>query len=136
VSLTGRAKAYAEALQVRAREAVTNLGGANALALAWGERALAVDILCQFPTTNTTRWGQLHIQKPDGDNLAKMVLDCLQRAGALGGDDSRAAICNTTKRWGADGFMTVTVRLVATQSPTRPDPANTTLEAAPAWLRR
>lgn len=137
VSLTGKARAYAEALQARAREAVSNIGGAELLAQAWGGRALAVDILCQFPTRDTTRWGQLHTARPDKDNLEKMVLDCLQRAGALGGDDSRAATGVTTKRWGPDGFMAVTVRIADTGSATRrARGVASALEAAPAWLRR
>lgn len=137
VSMTGAAKAYAVALQARAREAVSNIGGADLLAQAWGGRALVVDILCQFPTRNTTRWGQLHTPRPDKDNLEKMVLDCLQRAGALGGDDSRAATGVTTKRWGPDGFMAVTVRPAPTGSATRPAKrVRSALEAAPAWLRR
>ncbi len=135
VSLTGKAKTYALTLEARARDAVANLGGADAIAAAWSGRAIVVDILCTFPTRNTTLWGELHTVRPDADNLAKMAWDCLQKARALGGDDSRVASGNTTKVWGPVGGMTVTVRPAGAQTATRPTKASRTLKAAPDWLR-
>lgn len=136
VSLTGAAKLYATALEARARAAVDNLGGLDLIAAAWGGRALVADIICTFPTRDTTRWGKLHTARPDKDNLEKMVLDCLQKAGALGGDDSRVATGNTTKVWGPVGGMTVTVRPADVQAATRPTRASAALKSAPPWLLR
>ena len=134
VSMTGSAKRYATALVERARVAVANLGGAGVLAAAWGDGAVRVDILCVIATPRAERWGQPHTHKPDKDNLEKMVLDCLTKAGALGGDDSRASQGETVKIWGQVGSMAVMVKPVGPGA--RPAAAASALEAAPPWLLR
>ena len=88
VSLTGKAKVYADALQRAARAAVLQVG-ADEVERAFAGRALSVSILWRFPTRFAGKLGTPHDQKPDRDNLEKLDLDCLQRAGALGGDDCR-----------------------------------------------
>lgn len=132
-----KARAFAVALQRAAREAVSNIGGEAILTQAWAGRALRVDILCEFATRDTTRWGRLHTHRPDKDNLEKMVLDALVRAGALGGDDSRAATGTTTKVWAETGRISVTIR-PAPDNPntTRKTAATSALKAPPSWLRR
>lgn len=40
-----------------------------------------------------------HTQKPDADNLAKLVLDRITRLGKIWRDDSQVTECLVTKRW-------------------------------------
>lgn len=126
-----KARAFRDALQGRALEAVSNVGGAAALAVAWGGRALVVDLAFTFPTRFRLRWGKPHAHKPDKDNLEKMVLDCLGRAGALGGDDSRVASGVTSKIWGPVGRTAITVRLAPD---TTSQPQHDKTAQPPAWL--
>lgn len=131
VSLTGKGKAYAIALQRAASEAVSNIGGRAVVSAALGGRPLKVDVLACFPTPKAELWGEPYTLTPDKDNIEKMALDCLVKAGALGNDDSFAATGNTTKIWAERGSISITVRLAeASDIPTRPDQ----LDQAPAWL--
>jgi Holliday junction resolvase RusA-like endonuclease len=98
VALTGPAKAYAEGLQRAARAAVLN-AGERAVQEAFAGKALSVSILWRFKSPHSGMWGTLHTKKPDHDNLLKMVLDCMQRAGALAGDDCRVAKGPMEKQW-------------------------------------
>lgn len=134
VSLTGKAKVYAQVLQRAAQDAVSNVGP-DVVQQAFAGHALRVDVLWQFPTRRSEHWGQLHTHKPDTDNLLKMVLDCLQRAGALGGDDSRVATGTPTKRWAERGSVSILVQAVLNTTRTDPDTsAALTLTKAPNWL--
>lgn len=98
VSLTGPAKAYAEALGRVSRAVVLNVGE-RAIQEAFAGKALSVSILWKFKSPHAGMWGTLHTPKPDKDNLEKMVLDVLERAGALGGNDSRVAKGPMEKQW-------------------------------------
>lgn len=42
----------------------------------------------RFPTRDTRRHGLPHTHVPDADNLAKLALDALQRAGTLANDSA------------------------------------------------
>jgi Holliday junction resolvase RusA-like endonuclease len=110
VSVTGAAKHYAEALQARARAAVLN-AGERRLQQAFAGQAVAVAALWQFQTDLQDTWGKPHMGKPDTDNLGKLVLDCLQKAGALGGDDCRVAHFVGQKLWSNHSAVTLTVAL-------------------------
>lgn len=132
VSLTGGAKRYASALTARACVAVLDLGGADAIRAAWGGLAIRVDIIATFSTAKAERWGAPHTHKPDKDNIEKMILDCLAKAGALGGDDARVADGATRKVWGRAGSMAVTVKPMS--NTTRPS-AGPATQLTPEWLR-
>ena len=89
-----------------------------------------VDVVFRFPTKDTTRHGQPHTGKPDGDNLAKLVLDVLVEAKALGGDDARCAALSVTKLWSCDNpGLTVLVRPMAAVDHRMPLP-----DCVPGWL--
>ena len=134
VSLTGKAAVYAAALRRAARAAVLNVG-VDAVRQAFAGRALSVSILWTFPTDHPERLGHPHTFRPDKDNCEKLVLDCLQRAGALGGDDSRVALGLTQKIWGVQGTVAIRVEVV-----TRADvrevrkSIKNKLSAPPSWL--
>src|SRR3546814_18190676 len=57
----------------------------------WISGPVRVDMVFCMPTPQADRWGQPHTAKPDLDNVAKMVCDCLERAGALPRGASRVS---------------------------------------------
>ncbi len=60
-----------------------------------------------------------HVVKPDADNVTKMVLDTLVKAGVLG-DDARAAYASTRKWWAAFGEepgLDIVVRDITDEQP-------------------
>ena len=127
-----KSRAFARALERAAREAVENFGGADAVREAFAGPGLSLWLLASFNTKDVSRHGKPHTGRVDGDNIAKLASDCLMRAGALGGDDSRIVEWNVRKVWGASGFLSVTVRPINTTSqPTRP----TAMDLPPDWLR-
>jgi Holliday junction resolvase RusA-like endonuclease len=134
VSMTGKAAVYAAALQRAARAVVLNVGE-DVVQQAFAGRALAVSILWRFPTRFSGRLGTLHTLKPDKDNLEKLCLDCLQRAGALGGDDCRVALGETVKRWSGAGSVSIRIE-VAPETKQRPMPRHikNRLQAPPVWM--
>src|SRR3546814_8464538 len=83
-----------------------------------------------MPTPQADRWGQPHTAKPDLDNVAKMVCDCMERAGALPRGDSRVSMGEMSKVWAERGGVYVTMRPATTS---RPMP---TTAPAPNWLAR
>jgi Holliday junction resolvase RusA-like endonuclease len=133
VSLIGYARLYAGALEAHARAAVARVG-AGAVRRAFEGRPLVVTILWQFPTTRRERWGRLHTHTPDKDNLEKLVLDVLARAGALGGDDSRVASGLSEKRWARGGSVAIRVEAADEALPFVALGAAAALAAPPAWL--
>ncbi len=135
VAITGKAKVYADALQRAARAVVLGVG-LEAVEEAFAGKALCVSILWRFGTPFPARWGTLHALKPDKDNLEKMVLDCCERAGALGGNDCRVALGATQKTWAQHGSVSIRVE-VAPDDVIKNLPAVgriVRLEAPPAWL--
>src|SRR3546814_13544001 len=84
-------------------------------------------VFCK-PTPQADRWGQPHTAKPDLDNVAKMVCDCMERAGALPRGDSRVSMGEMSKVWAERGGVYVTMRPATTS---RPMP---TTAPAPSWL--
>jgi len=66
-----------------------------------------------FPTSKkerpTSKW---HTQRPDTDNLAKLVMDCLQQAGIMK-DDSCVASLVVEKVWCLHGTEGVAVSVAS-----------------------
>jgi Holliday junction resolvase RusA-like endonuclease len=79
-------------------------GGARMRGAAW-RKELRLDAQFCFGTPQTARWGLPHTHKPDADNLAKLLMDAMQAAGALGGDDGKIAMLCASKRWGPRGVV-------------------------------
>ena len=71
---------------------------------------LSVELLFRFepPKSDPGRSGP-HTQKPDADNLAKLVLDVMQ-AGRAFADDAKVAQLTVLKVWGPAAGVGVTVR--------------------------
>jgi Holliday junction resolvase RusA-like endonuclease len=84
----------------------------------------------EFPTPKVERWGQDHTGKPDTDNLAKLVMDCMEGAGLLPAGDQRVAELKVTKRWAAKGSVSVLLKPCAAQ----PRAVKAVKAKAPSWL--
>jgi Holliday junction resolvase RusA-like endonuclease len=63
------------------------------------EGGLFVGLEFTLPTKQKDLEGQPHISRPDADNLAKLVLDCLMRAGLIG-DDATVSCLLIRKTYG------------------------------------
>lgn len=150
VNAPKKVRKYIEALERQIRTTVSNVGGDGVVRATFGGRPLLVRIVWSFPTANEDRWGELHLFKPDVDNLEKLVLDCLKRAGALGGDDCLVARVEKSKEWDMSGWLWVLVKPINPNTRVGPAPKRgpnkpkheggetgiETLASAPAWLRR
>lgn len=53
--------------------------------------------------------GDAHLIKPDIDNLAKLVLDAVTKAGTVWYDDNQISYLNLTKRYGVEAKTTIYV---------------------------
>jgi len=101
--------------------------------------ALRVDVTFFFPTKDSKRWGKPHTQKPDRDNLDKLVLDECTKAGVFGGDDCRVSAGMIRKYWcrvGGEGCI-VEVSTDASGAPWEgldASPSMAIAEDAPDWL--
>jgi Holliday junction resolvase RusA-like endonuclease len=95
---------------------------------AWMGDAVRVDIVACFATPKAERWGRLHTAKPDKDNVEKLVLDAMERAGLLLKGDQRVSIGETSKLWAETGSVTVVMR------PGVPRRTGQPKAAAPDWL--
>jgi Holliday junction resolvase RusA-like endonuclease len=76
-----------------------------------------------MPTKEKSRWGQPHTFRPDADNLAKLALDAMMKAGLMA-DDSIVSSLMIRKTWAQEGGLTATIKQ-DTRSPSfqpdRPD---------------
>lgn len=64
----------------------------------------------RFGTADKARHGQAHVSTPDADNLAKLALDCFQRAGALR-NDSVVWKLSVIKTWSSVDLAGMTAEL-------------------------
>lgn len=96
-----KARAWAAAVEAQARRAPRH-----------GWLAGPVRVRCSFymPTGKAERWGRPHTARPDADNLAKMALDCLERAGALPKGDARVSSLEAEKLWARAGGAVIELR--------------------------
>ncbi len=77
----------------------------------WGDqKAYRVRCSFYFPTAKAERWGRPHTARPDADNLGKMALDCMERAGVLPGGDARVASLTCEKQWARAGGAVMELR--------------------------
>lgn len=87
-----------------------------------------VSMVFTFEPPDSARLGQPHTQKPDKDNLEKLVLDAMEKAGVFR-NDSQVAQGPVEKWWGERGGATVLVEQI--DAPARP---SATGGAPPDWL--
>lgn len=62
---------------------------------------LRVDMLFRMPTKEKPRHGKPHTFRPDSDNLAKLALDAMMRAGLIA-DDATVSHLEIRKVWSAE----------------------------------
>lgn len=72
------------------------------------EGPLAVCIGFSFGTPKKDRHGKPHTHRPDADNLAKLALDAVMKAGLIG-DDSAVATLVVRKTWDHEPGMVMTI---------------------------
>lgn len=96
-----RARAWARAIEAAARSVPR---------AEWMTGPCRVSCWFYMPTAKAERWGRPHTARPDADNLAKMALDCLERAGALPLGDAKVASLEAEKRWARAGGAVIEVR--------------------------
>src|SRR3546814_20194832 len=73
----------------------------------WISGPVRVDMVFCMPTPQADRWGQPHTAKPDLDNVAQMVCDCMERAVALPRGDSPFSMGETRKAGAESGGVCV-----------------------------
>lgn len=73
-------------------------------------KPIAIDHVFWFETKDAERWGKFHTQKPDRDNLDKLMLDTLRKSKILPNDDSYVADGRITKLWSATAAVMTTLR--------------------------
>jgi len=91
-------KIWAERIRATARQAIAGRFG-----LSWGGHAGAVQVDMTFvlPIKDKKRWGEFCTNKPDTDNLSKLVMDALERAGLFAVGDQQVVAGTTVKVLGA-----------------------------------
>jgi len=72
---------------------------------------LFISLEFRFGTAQKDRHGQAHQATPDADNLAKLALDCFQRAGAFK-NDSAVWKLSVVKTWSSVDQAGMTARIV------------------------
>jgi Holliday junction resolvase RusA-like endonuclease len=70
------------------------------------ERPVAMVARAMFSTTDKRLWGKPHTNRPDKDNLEKLVLDAMVKAGTLK-DDSLVYDGGTSKWWAERDGMSI-----------------------------
>lgn len=83
---------------------------------------LAVTLAFRLPTADRKRWGAPHLSVPDTDNLAKLALDAMQRAGLIANDSAVWSLV-VVKTWSApdDAGMTAALSVTAGEASAVPD---------------
>ena len=97
----GRVVSVADA---NAKRWIATVESSARLALAGTAKAtgpLRVDMLFRMPTKEKPRHGKPHTFRPDSDNLAKLALDAMMRAGLIA-DDATVSHLEIRKVWCAD----------------------------------
>lgn len=70
------------------------------------DRPVAMFARAMFSTKDKRRWGKPHTNRPDKDNLEKLVLDAMVKAGTLK-DDSLVYDGGTSKWWAERDGMSI-----------------------------
>lgn len=90
---------------------------------------LSVLMSFHFPTKDASRHGLPHTHRPDADNLAKLALDSLMRAGLIA-DDAAVSCLVARKTWAASPLAGVSITVSPDRRVRLPSP-----ETPPDWLR-
>lgn len=104
----GRVVSTADANARRWQSLVYQAARAATLAHGPFEGAVTVCLAFAFPTPQKPRHGLPHLHRPDADNLAKLALDQVVRAGLLK-DDAAVSCLIVRKTWADKGGMAATI---------------------------
>lgn len=116
------AKFWTQCVERAARGAMADIGGADEVIRRLGagvvvkgkwtrRQPLAMAATFRFGTRFAERHGQPMEIVPDGDNLAKLIVDACVRTGLIPGDDCRVTRWEIEKYWSPLADAGVTVRL-------------------------
>lgn len=109
VSTTGHAKGWKELIVAEARRAsVAYMCGDDIMQDNWINGTLRIDIDWYFETDKKELWNTAHPQKPDRDNLDKLVLDAITKSGLIK-DDKQAAQGMLAKWWAPHAGVVITI---------------------------
>lgn len=93
----------------------------------WHQSGLRVFMEFWMPTKTKSRWGMPHQVRPDGDNLAKLVMDCLT-VDRVYEDDSMVSDLRVRKFWVPESHAGLTILIEPYR--TRPVPLPDAVPAA------
>lgn len=96
---------------------------------AWLQGPIRLQATFMFETGKRERWMTPHTAKPDADNLAKPIMDLMERAGLLPAGDQRVVQLEVTKLWAKGNGAVVVMGPMDTPAPAPAEP-----EGAPSWL--
>lgn len=91
---------------------------------------LGLKLVFLLPNRDPASWGKFCDKKPDFDNLAKAVCDCMEKAGLFKVGDQQLAKTEILKIWSAPGEAGVMVELFSLADQTMVMPAK------PDWLSK
>lgn len=91
---------------------------------------LRVDMAFVLPIKDAKKHGAYCTSKPDRDNLEKLCLDAMERAGVFSVGDQQVVCGEPSKLWGDELEAGVTIRI----SPPRYGQAGTDAVDRPEWL--
>lgn len=98
-----RSSVEAAAVRVKSDFASNGLPG-------WLGGAVSVAMTFMFATPKKERWNQPHTFRPDSDNIAKLVMDVMERVGLLPKGDARVATLEARKIWAKVGGVIVVMK--------------------------
>ena len=110
-TVAARIKAWRAGVERAANAAIDAQGRPWARPYFSGGSPVSVEVVFAFrpPAAQQGRIGRPHTQKPDADNLAKGLLDAMQRAGVFS-DDRMVSGLTARKVWAVVASTTVVVR--------------------------
>jgi Holliday junction resolvase RusA-like endonuclease len=96
---------------------------------------LDVTMVFRMPTKAKDRWGKPHTFRPDADNLAKLALDSMMRAGLIK-DDSSVSSLVIKKTWAQEAGADFVVSIDSSVAPCAPyiEPPGWLAVSADAYL--
>lgn len=121
-----KAQHWRSLVERAARQVMADMGPGGLPAWLGGPVRLQATFM--FETGKRKLWGAPHAARPDTDNLAKPVMDVLERVGMLPKGDARVVQLEACKMWSKGNGAVVILGPLPQRAPAALP------ESAPAWL--